>query len=67
MTSLYRSLNARLVPVLEFTDAAAALAYVAKFYGETYTEEDADHPGCFDIFVHATGDVLAIQPTSFKL
>ena len=67
MTVLYRSTACRLLALGEFVDAPAALAYVAKTFGETYAEEDADHPGCFDIFVHNTGDVLAIQPKDFRL
>ena len=46
-----------------FADAAEALAYAEANLAPSYTEEDPDHPGCFDLFSAATGDVLCIEPT----
>ena len=43
-----------------FETREAGLAYVAPL--ALHMEEDADHPGCFDIFTKA-GDVLALEPT----
>ncbi len=67
MISLYRSTACHKHPLGKFETAEFALAYVAKTFGETFTEEDADHPGCFDIFVYATGDVLVVEPENFRL